>query len=33
MIEILLPGGVVVRVDGQVDSAALQRVLAVLERR
>lgn len=33
MIEIALPGGVSVRVDAQVDSGALGRVLAVLARR
>jgi transposase len=33
MIEIALPGGVSVRVDAQVDSGALRRVLAVLARR
>jgi hypothetical protein len=33
MIEIALPGGVSVRVDAQVDSGALRRVLAVLMRR
>ena len=33
MIEITLPGGVSVRVDAQVDSGALRRVLAVLTRR
>jgi transposase len=33
MIEIALPGGVSVRVDAQVDSGALGRVLAVLVRR
>ena len=33
MIEIALPGGVSVRVDSQVDSGALRRVLAALVRR
>ena len=33
MIEIVLPGGVSVRVDAQVDSGALRRVLAALARR
>jgi transposase len=33
MIEIALPGGVSVRVDAQVDSGALRRVLAALGRR
>jgi hypothetical protein len=33
MIEIALPGGVSVRVDSQVDSGALRRVLAALARR
>jgi len=33
MIEIALPGGVSVRVDAQVDSGALRRVLAALVRR
>jgi transposase len=33
MIEIALPGGVSVRVDAQVDSGALRRVLAALARR
>ena len=33
MIEIALPGGVSVRVDAQVDSSALRRVLAALTRR
>jgi len=33
MIEIALPGGVSVRVDAQVDSGALRRVLAALTRR
>ena len=33
MIEIALPGGVRVRVDAQVDSGALRRVLAALARR
>jgi transposase len=33
MIEITLPGGVSVRVDAQVDSGALRRVLAALARR
>ena len=33
MIEIALPGGVSVRVDAQVDSVALRRVLAALTRR
>ena len=33
MIEISLPGGVSVRVDAQVDSGALRRVLAALARR
>ena len=33
MIEIALPGGVNVRVDAQVDSGALRRVLAALSRR
>ena len=33
MIEIALPGGVSVRVDAQVDSGALRRVLAALSRR
>ena len=33
MIEIALPGGVSVRVDAQVDSSALRRVLAALARR
>jgi len=33
MIEIALPGGVIVRVDAQVDSGALRRVLAALARR
>ena len=33
MIEITLPGGVSVRVDAQVDSGALRRVLAALTRR
>ncbi|MGA9015493.1 MAG: transposase, partial [Acetobacteraceae bacterium] len=33
MIEIALPGGVSVRVDTQVDSGALRRVLAALARR
>jgi len=33
MIEIALPGGVTVRVDAQVDSGALGRVLAALARR
>jgi transposase len=33
MIEIALPGGVSVRVDAQVDSGALCRVLAALARR
>jgi transposase len=32
-IEIALPGGVSVRVDAQVDSGALRRVLAALVRR
>lgn len=32
-IEIVLPGGIVVRVDTQVDGAALRRVLDALERR
>jgi hypothetical protein len=32
-IEIALPGGVSVRVDTQVDSGALRRVLAALVRR
>jgi hypothetical protein len=31
--EIALPGGVVLRIDADVDSAALRRVLAVLDRR
>jgi transposase len=33
IIEIALPGGVSVRVDAQVDSGALRRVLAALVRR
>jgi hypothetical protein len=33
LIEIELPGGVVVRVDGQVDGRALRRVLGALEGR
>jgi hypothetical protein len=33
MIEIALPGGVSMRVDAQVDSGALRRVLAALARR
>jgi transposase len=33
MIEITLPGGVSLRVDAQVDSGALRRVLAALARR
>ena len=33
LIEIALPGGVSVRVDAQVDSGALRRVLAALARR
>ena len=33
LIEIALPGGVAVRVDGSVDGAALRRVLDALERR
>ena len=33
MIEIALPDGVIVRVDAQVDSGALRRVLAALSRR
>ena len=31
LIEVVLPGGVVVRVDGRVDGRALRRVLAALE--
>jgi hypothetical protein len=31
--EITLPGGVTLRVDADVDSAALRRVLAVLDKR
>ena len=33
LIEVVLPGGVVVRVDGHVDGRALRRVLAALEGR
>ena len=33
MIEIALPGGISVRIDAQVDSGALRRVLAALVRR
>jgi len=33
LIEVMLPGGVVVRVDGHVDERALRRVLAALEGR
>jgi transposase len=33
MIEIMLPGGVSLRVDGQVDGAALRRVLKALDGR
>jgi transposase len=33
LIEIALPGGVSVRVDAQVDSGALRRVLAALAQR
>jgi transposase len=33
MIEIVLPGGILVRVDGQVDDRALRRVLGMLQGR
>ncbi len=33
LIEVVLPGGVVVRVDAHVDERALRRVLAALEAR
>jgi transposase len=33
MIEIVVPGGVLVRVDGQVDDRALRRILAMLQGR
>jgi len=33
LIEVVLPGGVVVRVDARVDERALRRVLAALEGR